>query len=186
MWRQEMAATGIISVEGGERPLERAADRSGTDAFMVRHRTGVLVPLASRVEYYDRVTNNPNNPLYAEHYPRFTIRLGKRQFDGTLSRDVECQKRLLALDDPISRRFLPLYTFQSLVEPTDDGWRVIQSVRVGTEALFEYVRDRQLNDPTVGSVSRTRREADEYRIITVEKLRRAKVHVDAAECGERS
>lgn len=177
LWSHELTSTAIISTEDSEKPLEREADFSGTDAFFVRHKSGTLIPLASRIEFFDEQKNNPNNPRYWDHYPRFTIRLAKTNADGSLFLDVECQKRLRALEDPISRRYLPLYTFQSIVRRTVDECLVIQSCRVETEDLFSFIRDRNLASINRGAPSRTRAERDVYRIVTVEKLRRAGIEV---------
>lgn len=182
LWAADLAASQIISTEDSERPLEREADFSGTDAFVVRAKTGVLVPLASRVEYYDPVSNNPFNERYWDHYPRFTIRLAKARPDGSLITNVECQKRLTALDDAVSRRYLPLFTFQSLVRQQGQSYEVLQSSRVSTEGLFEYVRAHELANLSKGSPSRTRVERDIYRIITVKTLKNAGVEVAAKDC----
>jgi hypothetical protein len=172
-----MRSSGIISVENSEKDLERAADTSGTDAFMVRHATGILVPLASRVEFFNQNYNNPDNPRYVEHYPRFTVRLQRRLQNGTYSEDVECKKRIAALDDPISRRYLPLYTIQSIVKKSESGIKVMQTSCVKTEDLFEYIKSRRLDDPKVGTVSYTNIERDGYRLITVEKLNKSGIPV---------
>lgn len=55
LWADDLAATQIISTEDSERPFEREADLSGTDAFFIRNKTGVLIPLASRVEFFEFV-----------------------------------------------------------------------------------------------------------------------------------
>lgn len=182
LWAVELSATQVISTEDSERPLEREADLSGTDAFFVRNSNGVLIPLASRVEFFDANKNNPFSERYWSHYPRFTVRLAKARPDGSLVMNVECQKRLLALEDPVSRRYLPLFTFQSLVRRQGEGYEVLQSSRVSTEKLFEYVKDRGLDDLNQGVPSKTRAEQDVYRIVTVEKLRRAGIDVVAKDC----
>lgn len=182
LWAADLAARQIISTEDSERPLEREADLSGTDAFVVRAKTGVLIPLASRVEFFDAVTNNCFNERYWDHYPRFTIRLAKARQDGSLITNVERQKRLVALDDPVSRRYLPLFTFQSLVRRQGQSYEVLQSSRVSTEGLFEYVRDHELANLTKGSPSRTRVDKDIYRIVTVKTLKNAGVDVVAKDC----
>ena len=179
LWVAELSATQIISTEDSERPLEREADLSGTDAFFVRNRNGVLIPLASRVEFFHESKNNCYSERYRSHYPRFTVRLAKARPDGSLIRNVECQKRLMALDDPVSRRYLPLFTFQSLVLRQEQSYKVLQSSRVSTEKLFEYVKARGLDDLNKGVPSRTRVERDVYRIVTVEKLRLAGIEVVA-------
>jgi len=60
LWAVELSATQVISTEDSERPLEREADLSGTDAFFVRSENGVLIPLASRIEFFDPERNNTN------------------------------------------------------------------------------------------------------------------------------
>lgn len=178
LWAEQTEASRILSTEDSDRALEESADLAGTDGFFIHHRSGVLVPIASRIEYYHADKNNPFRPRYWDHYPRFTVRLAKARSDGSLATNVECRNRLLALDDAISRRYLPLYTFQSLVASTEKGTRLIQTSRVRTEELFSFVRDRGLDDPANGKPSRTFVEGDVYRIITVEKLRRAGIEVE--------
>lgn len=177
LWANELGSARVVSTEDSERPLERCADMSGTDAFFIHHTSSVLVPIASRIEFFDESTNNPFNPNYWSHYPRFTIRLAKRRPDGSLNTNVECRKRLLALEDPISRRYLPLYTFQSLVRRSSFGFEVVQTSRVNTESLFRYVREKGLADLRKGNPSKTRAEDDIYRIVTAAKLTRAGISV---------
>ena len=182
LWAAELSATQVISTEDSEKPLEREADLSGTDAFFVRNQNGVLIPLASRVEFFDPDKNNPFSERYWSHYPRFTVRLAKARPDGSLVVNVECQKRLKALEDPVSRRYLPLFTFQSLVRRQGRTFEVLQTSRVSTDKLFEYVRDRELGNLNKGVPSQTRAEKDVYRIITAEKLRHAGVEVESKDC----
>lgn len=177
LWRDVLGGEEVISVEDSDRKLESAADRSGTDAFMVRHKSGVLVPLASRVERFNPLSNNPFNQRYEAHYPRFTIRLGRKQKDGSFYQDVECRKRLAALDDPVSRRYLPLYTIQSLVKFEGSDCTVLQTSAVETDALFEYIKRSRLGELTVGTVNYTHVAGDAYRLITVERLWEAGVVV---------
>ncbi|MFN3990446.1 MAG: hypothetical protein ACK4IS_09320 [Erythrobacter sp.] len=177
LWSTSLNSKQLLSTEASEACLEREADFSGTDGFFVRKETGILIPIASRIEYFDKVRNNPFVRKYWDHYPRFTTRIAKRRRDGSLNFDVECQKRIAALDDDISKRYLPLYTFQSLVIREEIGYSVIQSSVVETESLFHYVRERNLFDISRGLPSYTKREKDIYRIVTVEKLRRAGIPV---------
>lgn len=176
IWAKQMGAREILSTEDSERTLEATADFSGTDAFFM-HDRGVLIPIASRIEYFDADRNNPFKQKYWDHYPRFTVRLAKSNPDGSISTNVECRKRLLALEDPISRRYLPLYTFQSLMRFSEQGTQIIQTSRVRTEELFSFVRDRMLYDLAKGTVSKTYSEGDVYRLITAEKLKRAGIEV---------
>ena len=178
IWAEQTEASQILSTEDSDRSLEESADFAGTDGFFIHHRSGVLVPIASRIEYFHPRRNNPFHQRYWQHYPRFTIRLGKSRPDGSLNTNVECRNRLLALEDPISKRYLPLYTFQSLVMFGAEGTQIIQTSRVRTDELFTYVRNRGLDDLSNGKPSTTVAEGDVYRLITVEKLRRAGVQVE--------
>lgn len=177
LWSQRLKAKHLLSTEDSDEHLEREADLSGTDGFFVRKETGILIPIASRVEYFDAHRNNPFVDRFWDHYPRFTTRIAKRRRDGSLNFDVECKKRIAALEDNMSRRYLPYYTFQSLVMRKGTGYAVIQSSLVETEKLFEYIKAKNLANINQGQPSFTRRENDVYRIVTVAKLRRAGIEV---------
>lgn len=177
-WHDVFGSGCLVSVEGCQSNFERLADLSGTDAFFAEKATGTLVPIASRVEFFDKDRCNPFRKRYWEHYPRFTVRLAKQRRDGSLNFDVECRKRLRALRDEDARRYLPLYTIQSLVGfSSAKNWEVIQTVRVRTEELYAHVADRGWYDASAKGASRTR-DGDVYRIVTVEKLVRAGINVD--------
>lgn len=177
LWSERLKAGRLISTEDSQENLDREADFSGTDGFFVRRNTGILIPIASRIEYFDKIKNNPFVDKYWDHYPRFTTRIAKRRNDGSLNLDVECRKRINALEDPVSRRYLPLYTFQSLVIKKENDYRVIQSSLVNTESLFEFIKKRKLYNIEQGAPSFTKQEMDVYRIVTVEKLSRAAISV---------
>lgn len=182
LWQSRFGASRVISVEESNRELEKAADRSGTDAFFVSSSTGVLIPVASRVEWFNDRTNNPYVEAYKDHYPRFTVRVAKRRPNGALNFDVECSKRVAALKDPVAKRYLPLFTIQTLVKEGPQGVSVLQSSLVDTVSLFEYVLARNLHDPATGKLSETFRDGDKYRLITVEKLRKHGVAVECFDC----
>lgn len=177
LWSKHLDAKHLLSTEDSDEYLEREADFSGTDAFFVRRKTGILVPIASRIEYFDKNRNNPFVEKYWEHYPRFTTRIAKRRSDGSLNFDVECRKRITALGDRISRRYLPLYTFQTIVIKAANQYDVIQSSIVRTEQLFDFIKSKNLHHIDQGAPSFTKREKDVYRIVTVEKLRKAGIPV---------
>ncbi len=82
-----------------------------------------------------------------------------------------------ALEDPVSRRYLPLYTFQSLVIENKNSFEVMQSSIVCTRKLFNYIKRKDLANMQKGRPSFTSEQGDAYRIVTVEKLRNYGIEV---------
>ena len=127
LWHEHLRGVEIQSVEDRPDRLSRLFDSFGIDGFYIKTATGAPIPVASRVEF-------------KEIEPRFTLRY--RFWDhrrGEESDDCEFRKKLAALADPESRRYLPLYTIQSAFV----GGSVLHSLLVRTERLIEYARDNE-------------------------------------------
>lgn len=127
LWREHLQGTEIQSVEDRPDRLSRLFDSFGIDGFYIKTTTGAPIPVASRVEF-------------KEKEPRFTLRY--RFWDhraGEESGDCEFQRKVIALADPESRRYMPYYTIQSAFV---DG-AVLHSLLVRTERLIEFARDNE-------------------------------------------
>lgn len=127
LWREHLQGTEIQSVEDRPDRLSRLFDSFGVDGFYIKTVTGAPIPVASRVEFKDKE-------------PRFTLRY--RFWDPRAQResdDCEFRRKVTALADPESRRYLPLYTIQSAFV---DG-SVLHSLLVRTERLIEFARDHE-------------------------------------------
>jgi hypothetical protein len=110
VWQDRLGASDLVSTEGSEEPLERRLDFGGVDGFFARKRGGVLIPLASRIEF----ASSPNVEVSRRLAPRFTIRT-ERKIGLEWSQNSEMRRLLTAFRDPVARRYLPYRTFHSLV-----------------------------------------------------------------------
>jgi hypothetical protein len=154
IWTDHLQATEIHSVEGRSDELSRRFDAFGIDGFFVKTMTGATIPVASRVEFKN-------------HEPRFTLRY--RFWDHRLGKEndeCEFKRKVMALADSDSRRYLPLYTIQSVFV----AGRVQYSLLVETEALVVFARDNE-DDIKIDGFP------DRYMVIPVTILRKAGISV---------
>ena len=169
LWRQTLSADELISTEGSEQPFERRADSGGIDAYFARSQSGVLIPLASRIEYAWADDVEVSRRLD----PRFTIRSEKR--NGHAWHDNSELKRLLdASADRVARRYLPYRTFQTLV--SKDHREVLFTSSICTRKLCDHARHKI----TLGSDERTTTRDGDARFleIKVKELVAAGVEVE--------
>jgi hypothetical protein len=122
----------LISVEGSERPFEQRADTGGIDAFFARRKDGVIIPLASRIEYATSGQLEVSRKLRR----RFTIRSQKYDQYGW-HKNTELRRLLAASSDHISRRYLPYRTFHTLL--SKDKNSVLFTSAVCTQQLCDFL-----------------------------------------------
>jgi hypothetical protein len=170
IWREALGAVELISTEGSEKAFEQRADTGGIDGFFARRPNGVIIPLASRIEYAWAKDIETSRGLD----PRFTIRSAK--WDGCQWSDATELRRLIeASKDEISRRYLPFRTFQSLV--SKDHTQVLFSSAICTLKLCDYINT--LFAQGRGSFTTTKSGDARFLEIKVKDLRRAGVEVES-------
>jgi len=127
LWSPDFGGAELHPIENKDDPIFRLMDSFGVDAFYVKASTGALIPIASRLEYQNRG-------------PRFTIRYKVwNDREGKMVDRCEFKKKVAALADLDSRRYLPLFTFQSVF--VEDC--VLHSLKVSTESLIIFARDNE-------------------------------------------
>lgn len=170
MWCDRFGSSELISVEGSDRPFEQRADTGGIDAFFARRKDGVIIPLASRIEY----ATSDDIEVSRRLRRRFTVRSQKLDQNGW-HKNTELRRLLLAAKDPISRRYLPYRTFHTLL--SKDKSIVLFTSAVCTERFCDYllteVTEKRYQEQT------TRDGDAKFLVIYVDALRAGNIDVES-------
>lgn len=132
IWAGSFDAATLVSTEGSEKPFELFADYAGVDAFFARRLSGTIIPLASRIEFAWSDDEDVSRRLNRT----FTVRSAILNQEGWSDR-TELRRLVDAATDPVSRRYLPFRTIQSLVSRCRT--KILFSSSICTQGLADYV-----------------------------------------------
>lgn len=171
IWRDRLGSAELISVEGSEKSFERRADAGGIDDFFAKRANGIIIPIASRIEF----ATSPDVERSRQLCPRFTIRSAKHGPGGS-HENTELKRLISAWKDPVERRYLPYRTFQTFVKRWPHGVEVLYSSSICTLELCKYIHLQSEN----GKLDSTKtREGDAtFMRVYVDALLDSGVHVE--------